>query len=63
MKTLLKIPINESLKLKNAIKRWISNAKSGYFALSSQVIKYIKKMFKENEIKICLIFNNLIRVV
>jgi len=52
IKALMKVPINESLKLKNAIKRWISNAKSGNLTLSKQITKYIKRLFKENEIKI-----------
>ena len=51
LKALLKVPINKSTILKNAIKRWIAKAKSGFPALSKQIVKYIKKMFKENQSK------------
>ena len=52
MKALIKMPIKNGLQLKKAIKKWIGNSKSGFFALSKQIILYIKKLFKENEIKI-----------
>ena len=52
MKSLNKIPIRETLQLKKKIKRWIANARSGYFVLSKQVILYIKKLFEENEVEV-----------
>ena len=63
MKALIKIPIENTLKLRKAMRRWIANAKSGYFALSKQIIIYIKKLFEENEIKIAFeMFNAILAI-
>lgn len=49
MKALLKIPVNESIKLKKSIKRWIYKATSSFFALSEEVFKFIIKLFDVGE--------------
>ncbi len=52
MKSLNRTPIKETLQLEKKIKRWIANARSGYFALSKQVTLYIGKLFEENEFEV-----------
>ncbi|MBA7539906.1 hypothetical protein ES705_32195 [subsurface metagenome] len=50
-------------KTLTTLKRWIANAKSGYFALSKQIILYIKKLFEVNEIKIAFEMINAILAI
>ncbi|KKL92524.1 hypothetical protein LCGC14_1883820, partial [marine sediment metagenome] len=52
MKALNIAPIRETLHLKKTIKRWIANARSGYFSLSKQVIQYISNLFEGNEVEV-----------
>ena len=63
IKALLKAPIKNTLKLKKTLKRWIANAQSGYFALSKQIILYIKKLFEENEVDIAFEIVNAILAI
>ncbi len=63
MKALIKIPIKNTLSLRKAVKKWIAEAKSGYYALSKQIILYIKKLFEENEIKIAFEMINAILAI
>ncbi|GAG67135.1 unnamed protein product, partial [marine sediment metagenome] len=63
IKALIKAPIKNTLQLKKAIKRWIASAQSGYFALSKQIILYIKKLFEENEVDIAFEITNAILAI
>ncbi len=52
MKALNIAPTRETFHLKKTIKRWIANARSGYFTLSKQVIQYICNLFEGNEVEV-----------